>query len=58
MSKKHSRRSEINRRQVRRQKLDELRKRLKAAGGAEEKAKLVEKLRKVAPWLNTEKLAQ
>jgi len=58
MSKKHTRRSEIDRRRVRKIKLELLRKRLKEARTDADKAKILEKLKKVAPWVQREQFAQ
>lgn len=51
---RHTRKSEINRRRQRRQKLGKLRRRYAAAKTDGERSKLVDRLRRVAPGLTRE----
>ncbi len=54
MTAKLLRKIEIHRRRVRREKLKKLREKYKSAQTEEEKKKIIEKMKKITPWLSEE----
>jgi len=55
MSKKATRKAEIRRRRVRRQKLELLRARMRGADNEAKRVKIFEDVIKIAPWLTRER---